>query len=215
MFSGWKRIFNRTSVKSLWQANLVSLNADRISERLVAIDSLESIAKENRHHRQQIMKILAEFIRDRASTSQHQSISGVGDDIQAALTTIGRINDLNQPEIIDLSHVNLAGANLDFGNFARVNFYQSNFTGASLRQTNLEVAILSAANFQNANLESAQLIRANLGAANLQKANLQKANLTQANLYLAKLDYTDLRGAILTEANLNCVENKSDLTAIY
>jgi hypothetical protein len=69
---------------------------------------------------------------------------------------------------------------------------------ADLTHANLAGANLRDANLSDANLRGANLTRANLSGANLSGANLSDANLSGANLSDANLSGAYLRGANLT-----------------
>ncbi|MGK7894148.1 MAG: pentapeptide repeat-containing protein [Xenococcus sp. (in: cyanobacteria)] len=92
---------------------------------------------------------------------------------QLVITGNGQSKDFSQ--LLNLTGINLQGANL----------IDVNFQGSDLSQANL----------QGANLTDANLIRANLNQAQLQDADLSRAKLVQA-----QLEATDLTGAILTGA---------------
>lgn len=80
---------------------------------------------------------------------------------------------------IDLSEIDLCGANLKLTNLSDSNLFAANLSGASLFK---------------ANLSGANLIEANLSHTDLGEANLSNANLSNADLYDARLFDVDLRG---------------------
>ena len=80
---------------------------------------------------------------------------------------------------IDLSEIDLCGANLKLTNLSDSNLFVANLSGASLFK---------------ANLSGANLIEANLSHTDLGEANLSNANLSNADLYDARLFDVDLRG---------------------
>jgi uncharacterized protein YjbI with pentapeptide repeats len=94
--------------------------------------------------------------------------------------------------LIDLSEVNLIGANL----------IGVNLIGVNLIGVNLSKAYLIGANLSKAYLIGANLKRADLTAANLKGADLVAVNLTGANLTGADLTGADLTGADLTAVDL-------------
>jgi hypothetical protein len=114
-------------------------------------------------------------------------------DIQAAVTVLGRRQ--RPPEglrRLDLTRVDLRGANLA----------GTNLQGAILTGANLQRAWLTSANLQDAWLTSATLQGATLQGANLQGANLQGVVLSPANLQGANLPGANLQGTDLSGANL-------------
>jgi len=109
---------------------------------------------------------------------------------------------------IDLSEIDLRGANLKSTNLSGSNLFSANLSGADLSNANLSGTNLIKANLSNANLErtnlfGANLIKANLSHTNLERANLSGANLSDANLANANLENTDLSNANLSGANLS------------
>ena len=80
---------------------------------------------------------------------------------------------------IDLSEIDLCGANLKSTNLSGSNLFSTDLSGASLFK---------------ANLSGANLIEANLSHTDLGEANLSNANLSNANLSDARLFGVDLRG---------------------
>lgn len=113
---------------------------------------------------------------------------------------------------IDLTNANLAGANLSWASLSH-----AKFTGANLHQADLRSAIINQADFSGANLSRAKLNKvdlrlailqdvdlnwADLSNADLSGANLQNAQMDRINLKQAKLNNTELNGAQLMEANL-------------
>ena len=109
---------------------------------------------------------------------------------------------------IDLSEIDLRGANLKSTNLSGSKLCSTDLSGAILFKANLSGANLIKANLSNANLKRANLfgtnlIEANLSHTNLERANLSGANLIKANLANANLENTDLSNANLSDANLS------------
>lgn len=185
-----------------------------LEKRLIAIDELAKIADEYPEFYDDVIQIITEFIRKRRSFKllknyKANMISEINIDIQNALKIITNpdIDESLRKVMMDLSYIDIRGANLHGANLRKINLQQSilyrvNFTDAILDNANLNGAVLSAANFQNANLVSVNLSGAILNAANLREANLTHADLRCANLFLANLQGANLSGANLDGANL-------------
>ena len=158
-------------------------NEQSITVRLGAIYSLERIAKDSKDDHWTIMEVLTAFVREKSNDTR-ETDSKIPQDIQVALTVIGRRNTENDPKNgeIDLRGANLNGANL---------------VGAKLNNANLEKAEIN-----NANLEKAELNEAEISYAKLNKTNLIESQLNKARLYGAELKEAYLNGAILNEAIL-------------
>jgi hypothetical protein len=205
------------------------LGRDRAVEvRLGGIYALERVARESQRDHGPIIEILTAYVREHASlppkaptrdadgpatpTDSSEAMPiwrrpRIATDVQAALTVIARRNVEYEDEDIqlDLSFVDIHGANLPEARLERVRFQGANLDGA-----NLESARLAGADFLDASLEHANLGAANLDAANLldaslehadlEEANLSSATLVGANLSYANLDLTELTGARMYQA---------------
>ena len=103
------------------------------------------------------------------------------------------------PDIrLDLSEVDLRGAEL-----GRVNLFGANLYQTDLRGTKLNGADLRGAYLREADLDGANLCRADLRWTDLEKANLNKADLGGAELGEAYLHEAHLFEADFSEANLS------------
>jgi uncharacterized protein YjbI with pentapeptide repeats len=178
-----------------------NLQDENITDRLAAIDELEKFSQEYPQYHQEVMGILAEFIRNYPDESHSAKIPR---DMQAALTVIANNNThpSESDEPLDLSYSDMRGANLHQADLEFSNLYHVNLAGANLCGANLSGTILTAANLAGANLAGANLSGAILSAANLCGANLNEANLQNANLYLANISGCTLNDTILKGANL-------------
>ncbi|MEB3312041.1 MAG: pentapeptide repeat-containing protein [Snowella sp.] len=185
-------------------------NEDSITVRLGGIYSLERIAKDSKKDHWTIMEILTAFVREKSKN--RESGSKIPQEIQAALTVIGRRNTENDPKNvrINLSGANLNGANLSEGKFNNANFYKTNLVKAVFYKTNLVKAKFSEANVieadfyestaKEANFYETIATEANFYGSNLTKANFSEANLTKADFSGANLTKADFAEANLTEA---------------
>ncbi|MEA5621164.1 pentapeptide repeat-containing protein [Cronbergia sp. UHCC 0137] len=201
------------------------LGNQQIEVKLGGIYALEQIAKDSpEKYHWTIMEVLTAFVRENAplkkeEEAEKEEIPKLRIDIQAALTVIGRRNCENEQENqrLDLSKIDIRGANLYKANLEGANFTLSNLQGVSLFEADLQKALLfgiklqnaylNNANFQDvdiakANLQEADLSNANLQGADLNKANLQDVVLYRANLQGANLNKANLQDAFLGEANL-------------
>lgn len=112
----------------------------------------------------------------------------------------------------NIGNINLAGADLSYAklNYAKLNgtcLCKAKLNGANLSDTNLFQSDLSEADLSDAYLGGANLLwttlnRAKLGNAILHKAKLSGARLSGADLNNAYLFKADLNGADLSEANM-------------
>lgn len=185
-----------------------------LEKRLIAIDQLAQIVEEHPELYDDVIQIISRFIKKSRSSKllkkyEDNIISEINIDIQNALKIISSpdIDESLRRVKVDLSYIDIRGADLHGANLRKINLqqsilYQVNFTDAILESANLNGAVLSAANLQGANLVSVNLSGAILNAANLCEANLTHADLRCANLFLANLQGANLSGANLDGANL-------------
>jgi uncharacterized protein YjbI with pentapeptide repeats len=165
---------------------------NQIQQRLGGIYALEGVMNTSKQYHQPVLEALCAFVRESAKTEGPPT-----DDIQAALTVIGRRKSgfeelpLNLEAAIPkayLVNANLSGAFLD---------------DAILNDAILVNADLSGADLSNAKLNSAKLQIAKLNGANLSGTDLSGADLTIADLSDANLSGADLGGAKITQAQLD------------
>ncbi|MEO1123209.1 MAG: pentapeptide repeat-containing protein [Cyanobacteria bacterium J06639_16] len=191
---------------------------ERLEMRLGGIYSLERIARDSKEDHPVVMEVLTAFIRNRAGiTEQRQQGSFISSfisqgnsqesavkpnqDIQSALTVIGRRSADNDQQRLDLSRTDLKGANLERAHLEGVNLERAHLEGANLERAHLEGANL-VAHLERANLLGAHLEGTNLRGAHLERANLREAHLEGANLLGAHLERAKLGGAHLKRVNL-------------
>lgn len=169
--------------------------------RLGGIYGLERVAQDSAREYWPVMEVLTAFIREDTRTRTVQLNGGkpehflVQTDVQAALTVLSRracSYQNGEAHRLDLSGVDLRGANLR----------EANLAGANLSRADLSGAMLVGADLQAANLEGAVLNKANLQEVKLHQTNLCKARLMGADLKNAKLWQTNLKEATLEKANL-------------
>jgi hypothetical protein len=166
------------------------LASDKIAERLGGIYALEGVMNTSPEYHQPVLEALCAFVRD--STTRQKglltvlleafSVSGDGtarnandtpntiqapaNDVQAALTVIGRRK-------LGSGSVDLFAARIP-----NVGLGRANLSDADLIRANLSGANLGLADLNGAYLTSADLSRAVLGSANLSGAHLLNANLS-------------------------------------
>jgi uncharacterized protein YjbI with pentapeptide repeats len=201
------------------------LGNDKLDVRIGGIYALGQIARDSAELHQQIMEILAAFLRvhthDSPRTPSTSKDVGVDEaagtevkpafsqlnlraDFQAAATVLGRRDGSLDAEkvVLDLRLVDLASVDLRGANLRGARLRQANLEGARLENANLEEAGLFRANLQRARLTDALLHRAILYEADLRRAALSGANLRGAGLTRAKLQEAILQRAILQHADL-------------
>jgi uncharacterized protein YjbI with pentapeptide repeats len=201
------------------------LGDNKMEVRLGGIYALEWIAQNSPAEHWTVMEVLTAFVRKQSiehTINNEQNyldqvpvLGIVEEDIQAALTVIGRRNDANDPlegkrlhfQGANLTGAVLVGAKLSKARFLKTCLKYADFSQAVLRNASFRMADLTMANFTEANLVNAYLAKVDLTGANLTGANLTGANLTGANLSQANLKATNLTEADITEAIFEGTEN--------
>ncbi|MFC9803355.1 MULTISPECIES: pentapeptide repeat-containing protein [Streptomyces] len=143
-----------------------------LAERLGGIYALERVMRDSGKDHRMVVQILAAFIRLHALRDSPlvEEMSGRGpdeipkpsDDVQAALTVLGRRPEERDEGPIDLSNTDLSRANLAVGRFERADLSGTQLFGAILRGTKLRGARLSGAELVEAQLSGADLRGADL-----------------------------------------------------
>jgi uncharacterized protein YjbI with pentapeptide repeats len=192
------------------------LGSDKLEQRLGGIYGLERIAQESPDDgtRLVVAEVLTAYVRQHAPRRSRLAtpMRRPAPDVQAIMTVLGRRTAEPTDPPLDLQYVNLTlvnlfGANLqsaklDGAQLQYANLRTAQLQEASLRSAQLEGAQLLGAGLQQADLISARLESANLLRAQLQGADLIDARLQQAHLFSAQLEAADLRGAHLQGAEL-------------
>lgn len=169
--------------------------ADYVHVRIGGIHELERLAMTAPQEQAKIVEKLVAFVREYAAR-QGGRCSGqpVGQDVQAALTALGRRDpDADGDTEIDLSHTCLTAANLE----------EADFSGAVFVGTDLRAARLEGARFTNAVLNEATLVDAHMVLVDLQGAEVYKADLTGVNFHGADLRNVQLMDSTLVNALLS------------
>ncbi|MFF0431838.1 pentapeptide repeat-containing protein [Streptomyces sp. NPDC004327] len=151
----------------------------RLTERLGGIYALERIMRDSAKDHDTVVQVLAAFVRQQAprpdpeyALENHHSDEeprGVPDDVQAALTVLGRRPERTESQTLDLSFtalywVDLSHSRFEGASFAGALFYRANLTGANLRGARLEAAEFWKAKTNGADIRGADLVGDGLSA---------------------------------------------------
>ena len=191
------------------------LGSDKLNVRLGGIYALERIARDSLKDHWTVIEVLTAFVREQSKEeylkSQHsdqqpsyydvvdpelrepyQIANRLREDIQAALTVIGRREwaDLERPyQEINLMDSFLTGTFLLDANLKRANLFQTNLRQSILFNTDLRKAVLGSAILVNADLSYAKLHKATLIYADLTGADLRTSiGLTWEQISTATID---------------------------
>ncbi|HVQ96370.1 MAG TPA: pentapeptide repeat-containing protein [Mycobacteriales bacterium] len=199
------------------------LGNDAPQIRLGGIYALERIARDSAADRWTVTVVLAAYVRDRVpwpvgspDGPEHPTptldphprwLQVRANDIQAAITVLGRRPRSPEPWNLYLSRTDLRSADLAHRRLPNTELRHANLARARMVDAHLE-----GANFTNTDLRQANLQQAHLAGAVLRRAHLQGANLCDANLRGADLRGADLTGARLDGADLTGVEADESTT---
>ncbi|MEU2098676.1 pentapeptide repeat-containing protein [Streptomyces globisporus] len=170
-----------------------------LTERLGGIYALERVMRDSAKDQAMVVQILAAFVRQRAAredpdeealSSQVHGVPRPSDDVQAALTVLGRrpVRDRRDGPI-NLSFTQLSRADLTLGRFDH-----AIFSGANLYQARLLGTKLSKAELGGADLRGAQLAFADLRGAKL-RGDSAPGGTVAAKVEVVQLMVTDIDAA--------------------
>ncbi|MEU4213725.1 pentapeptide repeat-containing protein, partial [Streptomyces sp. NPDC026206] len=175
------------------------LGSPNITERLGGMYSLERIMRDSEKDHATVVEVLAAFVRQHArilrlepdGSDPNPPRARPEEDVQAALTVLGRRPVRKEGFLIDLSHTDLRGVDL----------LEARMQGVSFAAAWLDGANLSAINLEGAYLESVRLDGAVLAEAHLDSADLSDAQCGKATFLDASLKSVQLRGVDLSETS--------------
>jgi hypothetical protein len=170
------------------------LGASSVDIRMGGVHALARVARNSPADADTIVALLCSFVRAHSpwppgspgqppmesTIDQIGTLAIRGNDVQAAVTALGRIERTRLTERIAIPHVDLRRARLD---------------GLALEQTNLEHVSLVRARLRKTVLRAARLRGADLRGADLRDADLRDSDLRSADLRTALLDGALLSGA--------------------
>jgi uncharacterized protein YjbI with pentapeptide repeats len=219
------RIAEQGQITDRYSKSVAQIGADSSDVRLGGIYALERIMRDSPGDEPTILEVLSAFLRGHRPPRADSSPITV--DAQAALTVLGRrpLPTARQHHL-DLSYIDLAGADLTSAHLRDSDLTGANLTEALLADADLTDATLAGVDLTRANLQGAILTRAYLGpsftkiywnqargpraailvGANLSGASLAWATMFRADLRGVALGPTDLTKANLVGANLSGVE---------
>ncbi|GGZ89993.1 hypothetical protein GCM10010371_57390 [Streptomyces subrutilus] len=142
----------------------------RLTERLGGIYALERIMRDSEKDHDTVVQVLAAFVRQHApapdpevaETSGDTDLPGPKDDVQAALTVLGRRPWRNESQVVDLSftalwRVDSARARLAGANLFGADLQRADLTGADLKSARLSAATFTGAQVKGLDLRGADL----------------------------------------------------------
>ena len=167
--------FTNTFTQAIDQLGAIAQDNPNIEVRLGAIYSLEKLSQANLEYYQPIIDILASYVRQNAPIPPEDERSDddkVRQDVQTAVTVIGRRKRLEDEPMLNLTHVylpnvDLISADLTGANLYKANLIRANLTKVDLKETDLKETDLTGADLTGSkNLTYDQLTK----AENWQKA---------------------------------------------
>ena len=190
---------------------LGSIDTAPMASRLGAIYALGEVARVSQTHHQPIMELLNGYVRERAGPakndpgrSQDTSLTERPQDLQAAITVMGRrnlANDTNSPLQFNFRDLNLSDLRFD-----DLHFEYADFRRASIRDSLMIKTFLCGANFDDSKMLGAQFEGADLRLTVLNNPfRIVQSRLNGAWIYVTDprsilyLD-GDLKGAALSDS---------------
>ena len=160
-----------------------------IEVRLGALYALERIAQDSFRDHIQIMEILCAYIRHGSLKNKADKTEKPTEDIQAALTIIGRrrkwtkgVKRIEEEEKQDfrikLNHCYLKGARLGGMNLTNVSFIGANLSDAWFNHTNISDAALGSADLTGAWLEKTIMKKTKLNDTKTAKVHSYQGNFS-------------------------------------
>jgi hypothetical protein len=196
----------RGQITDRYASAVDQLGSANVSVRTGGVYALEQVTTDAPDYVATVSEVLAAYVRERTDHRAGAAVSRDGrrpgrrrgnaaltNDVQAALTVLGRRHPDRVLRRLDLRHCDLTGADLQ---------------GARLQDADLTRSHLDAANCVDARLQRAKLGSASLRGADLSGAMLGRADLAGADLGGATLHLTDLAGAVFT----GCRVDRCDLS---
>jgi hypothetical protein len=165
----------------------------QLEVRLGAIYSLDRLYEDTRTVRDEVIDILAAYIRRHSINRADES--RVSEDVSAAFAVI----EHRAESAVD---VNLSGAADDWRPFAGGHLAAPRFHDVQFSDADFELWSLPAALFDRAELVNARFPGACLAGASFEDSNLRNADFSNADLHDAEFHGAKLRGASFSGANL-------------
>ncbi|MFI8178023.1 pentapeptide repeat-containing protein [Streptomyces microflavus] len=165
---------------------LLSASGDEgLTERLGGIYALERIMNDSVKDHPTVVQVLAAFVRQRAVLELSLDRSRLPrDDVQAALTVLGRRPERDEAQLVDLRYAGLARCDL-----RKARLRNADLWGTDLREADLRGSDLRGARLCDADLTGALLHRADLrGAALAEGGDASAATVSVNDLKLAVTD---------------------------
>ncbi|MFE5517286.1 pentapeptide repeat-containing protein [Streptomyces virginiae] len=142
-----------------------------LTERLGGIYALERIMRDSEKDHDTVVQVLAAFVRqhapapalDAATASRKAALPAMRDDVQAALTVLGRRPRRVESQVVDLSftalwRADLAGARLADANLIGADLRLADLTGADLKRARLWAVRFTDAEVKGLDLRGADLV---------------------------------------------------------
>ncbi|WP_420082858.1 pentapeptide repeat-containing protein (plasmid) [Streptomyces sp. JL4002] len=163
-----------------------------LTERLGGIYALERIMRDSEKDHDTVVQVLAAFVRQHApapdpevaENSGETDVPGTRDDVQAALTVLGRRPWRDESQAVDLSftalwRADLVGARLAGANLIGAELQRADLTGADLKEARLAAATFTDAKMHRLDLRGADLVGEGF-AAHLDVSQLLQTTFNQA-----------------------------------
>lgn len=176
------------------------LESDNAALRLGAIHTLERIARDTAEAHWPIMEFFCDYLHERIPWRDSEQPPALADapELQATLEVLGRrarMHEYGKELRLNLTDLDLRGANLVGAHLERARLNGSHLEHAMIGACHLEYAVCDGAVFDDAWMNRVSLLGASLRQASFLGARLVRAIFSGANLQEARFDGVDLREA--------------------
>jgi hypothetical protein len=178
------------------------LGDDKLEIRIGAVYALERISRDSPADQPAAVDVLSAFVRGAAA---RPDTGHPADDVQAALTVLGRRRRTASERPLNLRGSNLRGIDMQRADLRGARLDGADLTGASLIEADLRLAVLC-----DATLDRAKLIAVRLEDATMSGASLRGADLYRAHLLAEQLSDEQLRTCRSIEHLVRCSPDVAD-----
>jgi hypothetical protein len=182
-YFAWKNVhvLYEGQITERFTRSIEHLGSERLQVRLGGIYALGRIARDCKRDQHLILCVLCAFVREHARWEEGGAPHRLPCDVQAAMTVLGSrawTRDPTRPWL-DLSGVDLRGADLCWAHLEDANFTGSHLEGARFVDARLDRSYFTGAHVAGANFTGACLDHADLdGVIGLTEQQIQEAKVT-------------------------------------
>ena len=190
--------YRDTQASERFQNAVVMLSGADLTTRVGGIALLGQVAQTNPERRENVVRLLATYLRVHAPVVEGKRTAEVvlapaAEEVRAVFAALQYRGDV---KALDLGRISARNLSLDGADLTGLVFSRSDLSGSMFSKANLSHVMMRSATLRHTNFSGADLTGAELQDADLTGANLQGADLSGANLQGAQgLTAAALKGA--------------------